>query len=173
MKLRGPRSSTAKAPELTAEKILAELACGRSGCICSGVKTRSTHCPAHVDRRPSLGIDDKGGRVLVICRAGCSQDEVIAALRTRGLWGTPPMPGRERSPAEEALALARAIRTRLSPWLARYRDADEDRFVSQTIVRARQVATALGDCDAAWALLEAAAELERRLLNETDLPAVG
>jgi putative DNA primase/helicase len=45
------------------------------------------HCPAHTDREPSLSIragDD--GRVLVRCHAGCDQEQVIAALRSRGLW---------------------------------------------------------------------------------------
>ena len=47
-------------------------------------------CPAHeADGRPhnpSLGIREKGGKILVCCRAGCSQAEVIAALKARGLW---------------------------------------------------------------------------------------
>lgn len=44
-------------------------------------------CPAHDDREPSLSIhrsDD--GKVLVRCHAGCDQQQVIAALRSRGLW---------------------------------------------------------------------------------------
>jgi len=45
------------------------------------------HCPAHNDRRPSLSITDREGKILVCCHAGCSQAEVIAALRRRGLWG--------------------------------------------------------------------------------------
>ena len=44
-------------------------------------------CPAHDDRKPSLSITDaKDGKVLVHCHAGCDQEHVIAALRTRGLW---------------------------------------------------------------------------------------
>ena len=47
-------------------------------------------CPAHDDRMPSLsiadGADGADGKILVHCHAGCTQDEVIAALRTRGLW---------------------------------------------------------------------------------------
>src|SRR5262249_54533100 len=44
-------------------------------------------CPAHDDRRPSLSIrDSNSGLVLVRCHAGCEQDHVIAALRSRGLW---------------------------------------------------------------------------------------
>jgi hypothetical protein len=44
-------------------------------------------CPAHDDSRPSLSIrEGREGRVLVCCRAGCSQGEVISVLRARGLW---------------------------------------------------------------------------------------
>ena len=44
-------------------------------------------CPAHDDRKPSLSIRDADdGKVLVRCHAGCDQERVIAALRSRGLW---------------------------------------------------------------------------------------
>lgn len=43
-------------------------------------------CPAHDDRTPSLSISDRDGRVLVHCHAGCDQERVIHALRSRGLW---------------------------------------------------------------------------------------
>jgi hypothetical protein len=44
-------------------------------------------CPAHDDRRPSLSIrDGDDGKLLVHCHAGCGQEDVIAALRARGLW---------------------------------------------------------------------------------------
>jgi putative DNA primase/helicase len=44
-------------------------------------------CPAHEDRTPSLSIGDApDGKVLVRCHAGCSQEEVIAALKQLGLW---------------------------------------------------------------------------------------
>jgi hypothetical protein len=44
-------------------------------------------CPAHEDREPSLSITDAdNGKVLVRCHAGCDQEQVIAALRSRGLW---------------------------------------------------------------------------------------
>lgn len=46
-------------------------------------------CPAHEDREPSLSIaDTEGGTVLVRCHAGCDQRDVIAALRSRGVWQT-------------------------------------------------------------------------------------
>lgn len=45
-------------------------------------------CPAHDDREPSLAITDaRDGKVLVRCHAGCDQRNVIAALRSRGVWG--------------------------------------------------------------------------------------
>jgi putative DNA primase/helicase len=47
----------------------------------------AARCPAHRDRVPSLSVTDADGRPLVYCHAGCSQEEVITALRTRGLWG--------------------------------------------------------------------------------------
>ncbi|HET6378711.1 MAG TPA: toprim domain-containing protein [Methylocella sp.] len=44
-------------------------------------------CPAHDDRAPSLSIADaRDGKVLVRCHAGCDQQDVIAALRARGVW---------------------------------------------------------------------------------------
>lgn len=50
---------------------------GSSGSVC---------CPAHEDRSPSLslgvGVD---GRLLVHCHAGCAYEDVIRALKARGL----------------------------------------------------------------------------------------
>ena len=44
-------------------------------------------CPAHDDCNPSLSIcDADDGRVLVRCHAGCDQEQVVAKLRSRGLW---------------------------------------------------------------------------------------
>ena len=46
-------------------------------------------CPVHDDREPSLSIADaRDGKVLVHCHAGCNQNDVIAALRARGIWDT-------------------------------------------------------------------------------------
>lgn len=39
-------------------------------------------CPAHADRRPSLSITPGDKRVLYKCFAGCTTEEIIAALRT-------------------------------------------------------------------------------------------
>lgn len=46
-------------------------------------------CPAHTDHSPSLSITEKDGQLLVICRAGCDQSAVIAALKARNLWDLP------------------------------------------------------------------------------------
>jgi putative DNA primase/helicase len=44
-------------------------------------------CPAHDDRYPSLSIREaEDGKILIYCHAGCDQEHVIAALRSRGLW---------------------------------------------------------------------------------------
>jgi hypothetical protein len=43
-------------------------------------------CPAHEDHTPSLHIHEgDDGRALIICRAGCDQADVLAALERRGL----------------------------------------------------------------------------------------
>lgn len=66
---------------LDAEAIATSLDGKRRG---AGWRAR---CPAHDDHSPSLDIDTgDDGRPLVICRAGCTQDAVIAALRLRGTW---------------------------------------------------------------------------------------
>jgi hypothetical protein len=47
-------------------------------------------CPAHDDHDPSFSIEDgDDGRAVFICRAGCDQKAVVAALRQRGLWPEP------------------------------------------------------------------------------------
>jgi 5S rRNA maturation endonuclease (ribonuclease M5) len=38
-------------------------------------------CPAHEDENPSLSINVRSGKILVYCHAGCSQEDVLAALR--------------------------------------------------------------------------------------------
>ena len=52
------------------------------------------HCPVHSDGSPSLSIGESGGKILVHCFAGCSQADVISALKDRGLW---PSGGNGRS----------------------------------------------------------------------------
>lgn len=70
---------------MTTDEIRRERRCGRLGCPCAR-EHGNVHCPAHTDETPSLSVTELGGRVLVRCHAGCSQEAVIAALRAKGLW---------------------------------------------------------------------------------------
>lgn len=63
-------------------------------------------CPAHADRSPSLDVAERGGRVLVVCRAHCAQADVIEALRRRGLWTGLPAQVRRRHRLSEILDAA-------------------------------------------------------------------
>lgn len=49
------------------------------------------HCPCtnnhkNGDKHPSLHLEQKDGKILVHCHRGCSHEEVILALKERGLW---------------------------------------------------------------------------------------
>jgi CHC2 zinc finger len=77
---------------MTATYIAKALNGRRSG---SGWMAR---CPAHPDANPSLSVRESGGRILIHCFAGCTQHDVIAALRKLGLWQERAQP--QRTPAE-------------------------------------------------------------------------
>jgi putative DNA primase/helicase len=78
---RRPTLPTMRARAINAETIANALAGRKVG---GGWTAR---CPAHDDRTPSLSLRDAvDGKVLVHCHAGCMQERLIAALRTRGLW---------------------------------------------------------------------------------------
>ncbi len=49
-------------------------------------------CPAHDDKHPSLSITDAKDKILVHCFSGCTQTDVIDALRSQGLWHTDSKP---------------------------------------------------------------------------------
>lgn len=55
-------------------------------------------CPAHADHNPTLSITEKDGKLLVICRAGCTQEAVVAALKARKLWDEPEEKPKKRTP---------------------------------------------------------------------------
>ncbi len=51
---------------------------------CEGVRKTGpdrwlAKCPAHEDSKPSLNVKDVGGKLLVICRAGCSLQQILDA----------------------------------------------------------------------------------------------
>ena len=75
---------------MTAREIIAALQCGKARCACA--RGAVVHCANRTghkngDANPSLGIGEQGGKVLIRCYSGCSQDDVITALKDRGLWG--------------------------------------------------------------------------------------
>ena len=82
---------------MTAQSIIRGLQARRSGTCWMAC------CPVHEGdgkpHNPSLSIQERDGKVLVRCHAGCSQQDVIEALKGRGLW--------ERS--HEALNMNRRI----------------------------------------------------------------
>ena len=77
-----PFRNRAQATSLTAEEIATALRGKKHG------DGWSASCPAHDDKTPSLAIREAGDTVLFRCHAGCSQEEVLRALRERGLWTT-------------------------------------------------------------------------------------
>ena len=65
-------------PADTIARALKGRRCG-AGWVCK--------CPAHDDHRPSLSVaETRDRKPLVKCWSGCSQDDVIDALKRRGLW---------------------------------------------------------------------------------------
>ena len=67
---------------------LSAIANGLSKVRWKGDHGFSACCPAHDDRNPSLSVSDVGGKILLKCFAGCTQEKVIGALRDMGLWHT-------------------------------------------------------------------------------------
>jgi len=70
------------------EKIVHALQCEDPTCACrrGGTRKHTVHCPAHADKRPSLSLVERDGKILFHCFAGCTQDEVIRALKQKRLW---------------------------------------------------------------------------------------
>lgn len=73
---------------LNAQDLADRLCCENPACICHRKSVqRLTHCPGHTDSTPSLSVQEKDGKVLFHCFAGCTQEQVLEALTARGLWG--------------------------------------------------------------------------------------
>jgi hypothetical protein len=73
------------------------------------------HCPAHDDSNPSLEVIAKGGRVILVCYAGCTYDEILDALRTR--------------PAQETVRYATITEPLKFEKAYTYHDADGERYM--------------------------------------------
>jgi putative DNA primase/helicase len=65
---------------MTAEQLAQALGAVRSG------RQWKCRCVAHEDRSPSMIIFDGHESVQVRCMAGCAPEDIIAVLRSRGLW---------------------------------------------------------------------------------------
>jgi putative DNA primase/helicase len=79
---RAQNSSWRDHRQRTAEEIGRALGGRRSG---RGWRCR---CPAHrPDGHPSFTVVEKDGKVLFKCWSGCSQLQLVSALRGMGLWG--------------------------------------------------------------------------------------
>jgi hypothetical protein len=76
---------------------LFDVAQGLSKVRWRGDRKFSACCPAHDDRNPSFHASEVDRKILVKCFAGCSQDEVISALRGQELW--PQTDTKSRQPA--------------------------------------------------------------------------
>jgi len=141
------------------DQVLAQLKGVRRGA--RGVTAR---CPAHDDHTASLSIRarDDGRGVLLHCFAGCTYRAIAEAL---GLAPEPrtPSPWRNVSAIEEARAeiLAEARR---QPWARMVEHYEAARWVRAGFRRVHALRAAgheLGGEERGWALLAAAAEVER------------
>jgi len=70
----------------TVNTTLSSIARGLNKVRWRGDHKFSACCPAHDDRNPSLSVSAVGGKILLKCFAGCTQEKVIGALRDMGLW---------------------------------------------------------------------------------------
>jgi hypothetical protein len=102
------------------------------------------HCPAHRDDKRSCAIRNSDG--LITCFAGCSRDEVAAALDALGLTddGQQATADDWRTARKEAIATARTIWEEAAPptWLAdddRARMEDRGRKQVEYYLRARGI----------------------------------
>src|SRR5712692_7974015 len=57
---------------MTAAELAERLHGSRSG---SGW---AAHCPAHEDKKPSLSIHERDGKILLHCHAGCATEKIVA-----------------------------------------------------------------------------------------------
>lgn len=81
-----PPPSLARGPAMPPDAMSAvDIAQALGGARQSGAGYK-VRCPAHDDHNPSLQLDDKAGKVVVHCHAGCEQSAVIDELKARGLW---------------------------------------------------------------------------------------
>ncbi len=85
-----------------------------------GGRGNKARCPVHKggrERTPSLSVSDGAdGKLLVNCKAGCSQADVWAALTRRGLVGNGTGPDRSGTPARPEKTPAERIAEASAIW---------------------------------------------------------
>jgi len=89
-------------------------------------KTWSVRCPAHDDKNPSLSIGEgEDGRALICCHAGCTPDEIVAALglKLADLMPEKSYPPTTARPKPRATRKTKTSTTRPSATFATYFDA--------------------------------------------------
>jgi CHC2 zinc finger len=100
--------------------VLSKLGAKRSGASWKAL------CPAHDDRNPSLSIDERDGRILLYCWAGCSTEAVCAAsgIEVRDLF-TEPGASRKAEPG-----IVRTAQREIAGLRSRLTRADRERPVT-------------------------------------------
>ena len=98
-----------------------DIARALKGRRCS--KGWTCRCPAHDDHHPSLSVaETRDGKTLVKCWSGCRQDDVIDALRRRGLWDGKPAYA-SQTDKSRPLAAERETSLKLSDPMKSWRNA--------------------------------------------------
>jgi putative DNA primase/helicase len=78
----------------------------------------TARCPAHNDRRPSLSITERQGKILLHCFAGCTAEAICGALgiHLRDLFTEPEPPAKPLpSVVRDVQQHIRDLRSRLTP----------------------------------------------------------
>lgn len=119
------------------------------------------HCPGPLhrrgDRNPSLSIrEGDGGRVLLFCHAGCSIEQICAAmgLRLRDLFGVDF--SQRKRPDEIQEAIERRERVNREKWRVYDAIVAARKYYTDGLLRAERLQArigAQGDTEPTWALL--------------------
>ncbi|AFS52654.1 DUF7146 domain-containing protein [Leptospirillum ferriphilum] len=76
-------------------------ACDLASCLEGRKEGREWRCRCPVHGGRSLSVTERDGRLLVMCRAGCSQEVVIQSLKREGLWENGNRSEAQPSPSPE------------------------------------------------------------------------
>ena len=71
---------------MRAAEIRRSLECGKPSCQCASDRSTRSHCPSHEDTDPSCSITDGTTAPLLHCFTGCQNEDIITALKAKGVW---------------------------------------------------------------------------------------